>query len=161
MSTSQPTSPAPQVPSPNNPPNPLDAPKPPKKSFGLIVFALIVVVLVIVVVAVSLSHKTTTKTTSNTYSVSSNVEVSITKTAFVPAAITVITGQVVVWTNNDTSPHQVASDPYPTDNALLSLNSQTPLSQGQSYSYVFNKTGTYTYHDNLNPYTLKGTVIVK
>jgi plastocyanin len=29
------------------------------------------------------------------------------------------------------------------------------------YSLVFDKAGTYTYYDDLNPYTLKGTVVVK
>jgi plastocyanin len=88
-------------------------------------------------------------------------EVSITPTGFVPATVSIKVGQAVTWTNTDTAPHIVASDPYPTDTTLSGLNSQQDLSTNDRYSFVFDKAGTYTYHDDLNPYTLEGTVIVK
>src|ERR1700722_10063972 len=42
--------------------------------------------------------------------------VSITKSGFVPATVTIKAGQGVDWTNTDTAPHVIASDPYPSDN---------------------------------------------
>jgi len=88
-------------------------------------------------------------------------EVSVTAAGFVPATVTIKVGQAVTWTNTDSAPHVVASDPYPTDNALTGFDSQQDLSTNDHYSFVFDKAGTYTYHDDLNPYTLEGTVIVK
>lgn len=88
-------------------------------------------------------------------------QVSITSTGFSPATITIKPGQAVVWTNTDTMSHEVASDPYPVDNELSTFNDRQPLLQNDTYSYIFDLTGTYTYHDTLNPYSLKGTVIVK
>jgi plastocyanin len=88
-------------------------------------------------------------------------QVAITNAGFVPATISVKVGQSVVWTDTDTAQHLVASDPYPSDNAVAGFDSQTNLSTNDHYSFIFYKPGTYTYHDDLNPYSLKGTVIVK
>jgi len=88
-------------------------------------------------------------------------EVSITSSGFVPATVSVKVGQAVTWTNNDSSLHMIASDPYPSDNALADFKSKQPILQNDQFSFVFDKLGTYTYHDDLNPYTLQGTVIVK
>lgn len=86
--------------------------------------------------------------------------VSITEEGFSPATIQITKGSAVRWTNTDSSPHQIASDPHPTNTSLPGLYSD-PLAEGDSYSYTFEKSGTYTYHDHLNPLKFKGTVIVK
>lgn len=89
-------------------------------------------------------------------------QVSVTDAGFVPATITVKVGQAITWTNTDNSAHTVASDPYPSDNTLAGLNSAQSLTAANDhYTFVFHKAGTYTYHDDLNPYTIEGTVIVK
>lgn len=105
------------------------------------------------------------KPLSNTQAISEpaniqTAEVSITRTGFVPSTVSVKAGQAVVWTNSDSSPHVVASDPYPSDNKLRTLNSLTNISPNDTYSFVFNTRGTYTYHDDRNPYTINGTVVV-
>jgi plastocyanin len=88
-------------------------------------------------------------------------QVSITSSSFIPATITVKVGQAVTWTNTDNASHTVASDPYPSDNTLAGLNSgQNLTAANDHYTYVFHSAGTYTYHDDRNPYLLEGTVIV-
>ncbi len=87
------------------------------------------------------------------------VSVSLTAKGFSPATISVKKGTVITFTNQDTKPHQVASDPHPIHTALPGFVS-TALSKGASYSFVFEKTGTYTYHDHLNPLKFNGTVMV-
>ena len=79
--------------------------------------------------------------------------------AFDPPSVTVKSGDTVTWINEDTTPHIVASDPHPTHTDLPGLESSS-LSQGQSYSFTFVKTGTFGYHCHLHP-TMKGTVIVE
>ncbi len=86
--------------------------------------------------------------------------VEITRAGFVPATIAVKKGTVVVWTNTDSLPHQVASDPHPNHDKLKGLFSD-PLTNGKSFSFTFNKSGTFTYHDHLNPLKFYGTVVVK
>lgn len=144
----------------------MDNQEPHKKShnnnshLGLIVYIIVIVIVAVGIIAIVENHKnTTTKTTAISYV--APAKVSITKTGFSPEAVTVTVGQAVTWTNNDNSGHQIASDPYPKDNTLAGLNSHSSIPSGHTYSYTFTKAGTYYYHDNLNPYTLKGEVIVK
>lgn len=86
-------------------------------------------------------------------------EVRITKNGFVPATLSVKSGTKVVWTNIDSSLHQVAANPYPKATGLPSLRSEI-LNNAQSYTYVTSSTGNYGYHDQLNP-TINGTLVVQ
>ncbi len=94
----------------------------------------------------------------------SNLEaaaVSITKNGFDPATISVKKNQEVTFTNNDDKAHRVFSDPFPTGKNLPGFDSQKVLMPGDSFTYVFEKTGSFTYTDYLNPTTYHGTVEVK
>lgn len=123
----------------------------------------LIALLVIVVAGVFTfsSGKSTTSPGTASISVPAAADVSITNLGFNPVTVDIKVGQAVTWINDDSAPHTVASDPYPTDNTLADFNSKGNLSTNDSYSFVFNKPGTYTYHDDLNPYTLQGTVVVK
>jgi plastocyanin len=125
----------------------------------------IIAILVIIIAGTFLITKSTTKksaaTNPNSVVAIAPAEVSITSHGFVPATVTVAVNQAVTWTNNDRAPHQVNSDPYPTDNGLTGFNDTSNIVSSGTYTYVFGKAGRYPYHDNLNPYTFKGTVIVK
>lgn len=125
----------------------------------LVVIVVIAAIDVGILIYHSVNHK---KLTTSSVGVSlSPAEVTISSSGFVPATINVKVGQGVIWTNDSSANHEVASDPYPKNNALGGFDEKQPLIPGDSFSFVFNKAGTYTYHDNLNPYTIKGTVIVK
>ena len=87
--------------------------------------------------------------------------VEITKDGFNPATLTVKKGTKVVWINKDEAEHRVASNPYPTHTGLPGLDSKKNITQGESYSYTFDKGGLFGYHDHLNPVKFKGTVIVE
>lgn len=108
----------------------------------------------------ALAGLATHKTSQSHKAAVSSAQVSIQASGFFPKLIQVKAGTTVTWTNYDVSPHQVSSDPYPKDDKLASLNSLA-LAPKDSFSYTFNSKGTFTYHDNLNPFKLQGTVIVK
>lgn len=72
--------------------------------------------------------------------------------AFEPAELSVSVGTTVTWTNKDAAPHQVVSD------SGSELASET-LSQGGSYSHVFNAAGTFEYHCAIHP-NMTGRIIV-
>ena len=72
---------------------------------------------------------------------------------FTPSALTVNVGTTVLWTNEDSVQHTVTSD---TGNELGSQY----ISDGQSYSHIFNTVGTFDYHCTPHPF-MKGTVIVQ
>jgi len=83
---------------------------------------------------------------------SAKADVSIANFSFSPATITINKGMTVVWTNNDSAPHQIASD-----NGTFNSN---PLSNGDSFAFTFSTPGTFTYHCAIHP-SMTGTVIVK
>jgi len=87
--------------------------------------------------------------------------VTITATGFEPETVKVKKGQSVEWVNQDSAPHQVASDPYPDHTSLPHLFVQEPLAEGETFTYTFDTAGTFTYHDQLKPADYKGTVIVE
>ncbi|MDD1654517.1 MAG: cupredoxin domain-containing protein [Methanomicrobiales archaeon] len=91
--------------------------------------------------------------------VESVVEVVIRNFAFEPATLTIPPGTTVIWTNEDTVPHLVASDPHPAHTDLPELVSGT-LSPGDSYRFTFTNTGNYGYHCDLHP-SMTGTIVVE
>ena len=127
----------------------------------------LIVLVIIVLVAVGATYlitKSTTKTTTppkNSPVALAPARVNITSKGFSPATVTVKVNQAVVWTNKDSANHEVNSDAYPKDDELPSFNDTQPIPTDSTYAYVFNQAGTYSYHDDLNPFTFKGTVVVK
>ena len=79
--------------------------------------------------------------------------------AFDPSTVTVKVGTTVTWKNEDSVMHNIASDPHPTHTDLPELDSKE-LASGESYSFTFNKTGTFGYHCHLHP-NMKGKVMVE
>lgn len=76
--------------------------------------------------------------------------VNIENFAFNPATITVQKGTTVTWTQMDSAPHTV------TGNGFDSAN----LNKGQTFSWTFNETGTFSYKCSYHP-AMSGEVIVK
>lgn len=79
------------------------------------------------------------------------VVVSITKTGFSPASVTIQNGDVVVWKNTDKTSHQVVAD-----NGSFKSDVLAP---GAQFSYAFSSSGTFAYHGGVNP-ALHGSVAV-
>lgn len=79
--------------------------------------------------------------------------VTIANFAFSPADISVKAGTKVTWTNNDSTAHTVDETDGQTGPASGMLN------PGASYSFTFDKPGTYHYHCSIHP-EMTGTVTV-
>lgn len=82
---------------------------------------------------------------------SSEAVISIKEDSFEPATISISKGSQVTWVNKDSQTHQIASD----------LFEEETLTTDSSFTITFEKEGTFTYHDTLNPAKLQGTIIVK
>jgi plastocyanin len=79
--------------------------------------------------------------------------VSITRTGFVPSAVTLFTGDSVTWTNSDSINHQVVSQ---------SAGFASPiLKPSETFTYTFAKAGKFNYKDALSNKTGSGSVTVK
>jgi plastocyanin len=69
--------------------------------------------------------------------------VSIKNFAFNPPNATVSAGTTVTWVNNDQTAHTVTANDGAFDSGTLQ--------PGKSYSFKFDKAGTYAYHCNIHP----------
>lgn len=72
--------------------------------------------------------------------------------SFGPTALTVAVGTTVTWTNHDDIPHTVVSDDKVFKSKVLDTD--------QSFSFTFDKPGTYPYFCSLHP-KMTGKVVVQ
>jgi plastocyanin len=84
----------------------------------------------------------------------------ITEDGFQSSSLKIKAGTTVVWTNDDTEPHRIASNPYPTHKDLPSLDSKSNIDTNGTYRYTFKQQGTFGYHDELHP-EVNGAIIVE
>ena len=77
-----------------------------------------------------------------------------------PAVVQIKAGETVTWVNESDVGRRVVAT---TDagQALEGFGADDSFGQGESYSFTFDKPGTFTYEDSTSPETIKGTVIVE
>lgn len=105
---------------------------------------------------------TQTQNTTPTQEVQQPTEetsVTVTSSGYEPKTITVKPGAKVVWKNETGGPITVSSDNHPTHLLWPFLN-LGKFEDGSTVSVVFEKAGTYTYHNHLDA-SMVGTVVVK
>lgn len=119
-----------------------------KNAKFLIVIALILVFMITMITILSSNNKQSTKnkiTSSSSFVTRTPAIVIISPTGLVPQTIEIKQGQAVVWTNQDKVNHNVSSDdPVPF------FKSVQDIKPNSTFSYIFDKVGTYSYHDNTN-----------
>lgn len=86
-----------------------------------------------------------------TYKQSTNDTVVIQNEGFSPSALIIPVNTTVIWINKDPVTQNIVSD--------TGLFDSGNLSNGQSFNYTFNQTGSYHYHSNIHP-NIKGLIIV-
>jgi plastocyanin len=79
-------------------------------------------------------------------------EVVLSGQKFTPNSLRVPLGTTVSWVNNEATNYTVTSDSLFFDSGNMS--------KGNTFSYVFSKSGTFTYHSN-NQNGMTGTIIVQ
>lgn len=119
-------------------------------------FASIVVILAIIVAVVSVIARIQPPTGPDKASL---LTVTIEQNRFFPTSLTVKQGDTVTFTNNDTNPHQLASDPHPAHTGYTPLNAGI-IATGRSVTVRFTKKGSFGYHDHLNP-SITGKIVVE
>jgi plastocyanin len=102
---------------------------------------------------------TTTSTPSQT-ATTSTTAIAYDGSNFSPRSLTVAPGTTVTFTNNSSRSMWVASDPHPAHTNLSSFDADRAYAAGQSYTYTFDKAGTFTFHDHLNS-AARGSIIVQ
>lgn len=106
------------------------------------------------------SKQSSTNTTQSEDSAAAGQSViTYTDEGFNPATLTVAAGTTVTITNESSEELDLSSDKHPvhTDNPELNQNTLTP---GDSETFKVTKTGTWGYHNHLNP-DKKGKIVVQ
>ena len=78
-------------------------------------------------------------------------EVEIRNGRFDPPELKIKKGDTVIWTNASSRQVWPASAVHPTHQELPGFDSLRGISAGESYSFRFDKPGSWRYHDHLNP----------
>ncbi len=79
---------------------------------------------------------------------------------FIPSELKIKKGDTVVWTNRDSSPAWPASAIHPTHQVYPGFDALKGLNTGESYSFIFDKIGSWKYHNHLSP-SVTGAIIVE
>ena len=90
---------------------------------------------------------------------SKTVTITITGSGFSPPSVTINAGDTVKWVNGDNRSHWPASDPHPQHTEYAGFDS-FGISAGSDWSFKFNNTGTWNYHDHQSP-SKTGVVVVQ
>jgi plastocyanin len=115
----------------------------------------------------SINNSTSSISSTASASKASNASVSIVKGAsspsvsktYDPSPLTITRGTMVVWTNKDSSLHTVTSG-LPEQGSVGTLFDSGIISPEQTFSYTFDKSGTFDYSCTLHPF-MHGQVVVK
>lgn len=89
----------------------------------------------------------------------SAVTITVTSNGFSPDTVTVKPNTIITWINKSGKTATVNSDNHPTHLEYPPLN-LGEFKNGSSVQLTFDKAGTFTYHNHVNP-DQKGTVIVQ
>ncbi len=87
------------------------------------------------------------------------IQVRYTDTGFEPATLEVSVGTMVEFVNKSTKSMWVASNEHPAHSILPTFDEFETVDFGGTYSYVFDKKGTWAYHDHIHP-AAEGVVVV-
>jgi plastocyanin len=128
------------------------------KREALILAAALVIILVVGVFAASCGGSTVgASTTASTPGTTAGggaggAQVVLKNLAFDPATVTIKAGESVTWTNQDAMNHTVVAD--------KGEFKSSDLGQGATFTFKFDKAGTYAYHCSIHP-SMKATVVVQ
>ncbi len=103
--------------------------------------------------------------------VPSSVTVTYTDQGFSPAVVTIVHGGSITWINHSTGDLWVASDPHPVHSGYDGTSLQQHCAAGasasfdscgasNSYTFTFDKIGSWGYHNHAN-HAMTGTVVVQ
>lgn len=78
---------------------------------------------------------------------------------FFPAELKVRKGDKVIWVNKGAQSHWPASAVHPTHTLYPEFDAKQSIGPGASYAFVFDRVGSWNYHDHLNS-GLTGVIVV-
>lgn len=100
------------------------------------------------------------ESSTQTANVQSKVVITYTDAGFMPQTITIKSGDIVTFVNQSSRKMWTASDPHPAHTNYPDFDEKVSVGKGESWSFVFDKVGSWGYHNHNNP-SDTGTIVVK
>lgn len=88
-------------------------------------------------------------------------EVELSAEGFKPESLVVKKGATVVFVNSKGGAFWPASDPHPAHTNYSEFDSKQAIPNGESWSYKFDRVGSWTFHDHLSPYFIGKIIVVE
>ncbi len=89
-----------------------------------------------------------------------NHEIRLTESGFIPQETTINKGETIKFSTELKTQFWPASDLHPTHGLYPEFDPQQPIEPNSTWSFKFEKTGTFRFHDHLQPF-YRGTINVR
>jgi plastocyanin len=86
--------------------------------------------------------------------------VTLTGNGFTPETLKIKKGDTVTFRSTEGKFFWPASDPHPTHTIYPEFDPLNPIAANKTWSFKFNRVGSWGYHDHLEPY-YTGTIVVQ
>lgn len=106
------------------------------------------------------NNNATTSTNPISTTTGKEARVAYTSSGFSPKTITIKKGGAVTFTNQSSGEMWVASNPHPIHTDYPGFDEKASVVNGESWSFTFDRTGSWGYHNHKNPSSM-GTVVVQ
>jgi plastocyanin len=87
-----------------------------------------------------------------THTAAAHATTTLTTQGFVPSELYVARGGTVVFVNESDHPFWPASNLHPDHSIYAEFDPREPLDVGESWSFTFEKPGTWGFHDHVRSY---------
>jgi plastocyanin len=107
----------------------------------------------------SSNNNTNSNTNTGSEPQSGEVTINYTTSGYSPSTVNIKKGTKVTYVNQTSGVMWPASAPHPTHTDYPEFDPKQAIAAGQSWSFTFDKTGTWRFHDHQNPSKF-GSVVV-
>jgi len=87
--------------------------------------------------------------------------ISLTESGVSPSELRITKGDVVMWVNESEVARKLTITSSSPQQEIEGFGVEEAILKDETYSFIFDNTGTFTYEDATNPDTIKGTIIVE
>ena len=84
----------------------------------------------------------------------------LTDEGFSPETLTINEGDTIIFINQSSGKMHIASDPHPAHTKYPEFDQKNSVDAGGTYSFTFDKVGTWGFHNHNNP-SMTGTIVVQ
>jgi plastocyanin len=109
---------------------------------------------------ISNTSSTSTTTSTSSQTAPKALTVNYTDSGFSPRTAIIAKGGKITFVNKSSARMHVASDPHPQHTNYPDFDQGSSIGSGGTWTFTFNQTGSWGYHDHLNP-NMTGTVVVQ